>query len=86
MSVPNLPVARAVWQPMPDLKTAAEAWLLSGGPHHTSLSRSLRVEHLADFAEMAGIELVTIGGGTTIAELKKELRWNQVYYHLAGGL
>lgn len=84
--LPKLPVARAVWRPRPNLKTAAEAWLLAGGPHHTSLSQSLRATHLADFAEMASIELVAIDGETTIAAFRKELRWNQVYYHLAGGL
>jgi L-arabinose isomerase len=84
--LPMLPVAHAVWRPRPDLKTAAEAWLLAGGPHHTSLSQSLRAAHLADFAEMTSIELVAIDGETTIAAFRKELRWNQVYYHLAGGL
>jgi len=42
-------------------------------------------EHLEDYAEMAGIELVLIDEGTTIRELKKELRWNEAYYHLANG-
>ena len=32
--LPRLPVARAVWQPKPDLATAAEAWILAGAPHH----------------------------------------------------
>ncbi len=35
---------------------------------------------------MAGIELVLIDEGTTIRELEKELRWNEVYYHVAKGL
>jgi L-arabinose isomerase len=35
---------------------------------------------------MTSIELVAIDGETTIAAFRKELRWNQVYYHLAGGL
>ena len=32
-------------------------------PHHTSFSQALTPEHLEDFAEMAGIELVAIGAG-----------------------
>jgi L-arabinose isomerase len=68
------------------LKVAAEAWLLAGGPHHTSFSTALRREHLEDFAEMAGIELVTIGDATSVADIKKELRWNQAYHQLARGL
>ena len=40
--LPRLPVARAVWEPKPDLATAAEAWLLAGGPHHTSFCSGAR--------------------------------------------
>src|SRR6185369_8888111 len=58
--LPRLPVARAVWRPRPDLRTAAEAWLTAGGPHHTALTTTLSTEALADFAEIAGTELVTI--------------------------
>jgi L-arabinose isomerase len=81
--MPRLPVARALWEPRPDLRVAAESWLLAGGPHHTSLSTALRREHLEDLADMAGIELVTIGASTTVADIKKELRWNQAYHQLA---
>jgi len=78
--LPRLPVARAVWRPKPDLARAAEAWLTSGGPHHTVLSYPLDVETLADFAEIAGLELVVIDDTTRPRELQKELRWNQAYY------
>jgi L-arabinose isomerase len=81
--LPRLPVARALWEPRPSLRVAAEAWLLAGGPHHTSFSTALRREHLEDLAEMTGIELVTIGDATTVADIKKELRWNQAYQQLA---
>ena len=40
--LPKLPVARALWRPAPDLPTAAEAWLVAGGPHHTVLSDTAR--------------------------------------------
>ncbi len=83
--LPRLPVARALWEPRPGLKVAAEAWLLAGGPHHTSLSTALSRTHLEDFAEMTGIELIAIGEETTAADIKKELRWNQGYYQLARG-
>jgi L-arabinose isomerase len=84
--LPRLPVARAVWQPRPGLATAAEAWLMAGGPHHTCFTQALAVEALDDLAEIAGVELVTIGEDTTTTDFRKELRWNQVYYHLAGAL
>ena len=82
-ALPRLPVARALWEPKPGLKVAAEAWLLAGGPHHTSFSTALTRTHLEDFAEMAGIELIAIGDGTTVSDIKKELRWNHAYHLLA---
>jgi L-arabinose isomerase len=84
--LPNLPVARAVWEPLPDLQTSAESWLTAGGPHHTSFTQAFGREVLEDFAEIAGIELVVIGEGTNAREFKQELRWNQVYHHLEGGI
>ena len=77
---PKLPVARALWVPRPDLKTAAAAWILAGGPHHTGFSQAVTTEHLEDFAEMAGIELLLIDGDTRLREFKNELRWNEAAY------
>lgn len=85
-SLPKLPVARAVWIPEPNLKVSATTWILAGGAHHTAFSRAVTAEHLADFAEMAGIEFLLIGPDTTIGNFKKESRWNDLYYHLAQGL
>lgn len=82
--LPRLPVACAVWVPRPDLKTAAAAWILAGGSHHTGFSQAVGVAHLEDFAEMAGVELLMIDGTTSLAEFKKELRWNEAYYQRAG--
>jgi L-arabinose isomerase len=79
--LPRLPVARSVWIPRPDLKTAAAAWILAGGAHHTGFSQSVTTEHLEDFAEMADIEFLLVDAHTTVSEFKKELRWNDVYYH-----
>jgi len=84
--LPKLPVARVVWQPHPSLEVAAGAWILAGGAHHTGFSMAITSEHLEDFAEMAGIEHLLIGPGTTIREIKNELRWNEIYYHLAKGI
>ena len=84
--LPNLPVARAVWKPTPDLRTSTEAWLTAGGPHHTVLSTALSTEHLWDLAEMADTELVVIDEHTESRRFAQELRWNQVYYRLAQGL
>jgi L-arabinose isomerase len=83
--LPKLPVARAVWVPEPNLKIAATAWIHAGGAHHTALSCALTPDHLENFAEMAGMEFLLIGAETTIAGFVKELRWNEMYHHLANG-
>jgi L-arabinose isomerase len=84
--LPKLPVARALWVPQPDLPTGATAWIYAGGAHHTAFSRAVTAEYIVDFAEMAGIECVLIDNLTRISDLKKELRWNELYYMLARGL
>lgn len=78
--LPKLPVARVLWKPYPDMKTGCAAWILAGGAHHTCYSQNLTSEHLADFADMAGIEYVLIGKNTDLRQLKNELRWSEVYY------
>lgn len=81
--LPKLPVARAVWIPQPSLGVAAEAWILAGGAHHTGFSQAVTMEQLEDFAEIAGIEYLPINNSTMIHQFKQELRWNELYYHLA---
>jgi len=80
--LPKLPVARAVWVPQPNLETAATAWIYAGGSHHTGLSQALSLEHLADFAEIAGIEFLSIDNRTCLEDFRKELCWNDLYYLL----
>ena len=84
--LPKLPVARVLWKPFPDLKTAAEAWILAGGAHHTGFSTAVTVEQMQDFAEMADIECLLISEGTTISNFKNQYRWNEAYYGDAGSL
>ena len=84
--LPKLPVARVLWKPLPDLKTATAAWIHAGGAHHTVLSYALTSEHLEDFADMAKIELSMIDKGTELRSYKNELRQLDLYYHLAQGI
>ncbi len=84
--MPNLPVASVLWKPMPDLKRAAAAWILAGGAHHTGFSSSIDREYMEDFAEMTGTEFVVIDEKCDLEQFRKELRWNEIYYHLAGGI
>jgi L-arabinose isomerase len=83
--MPRLPVAQAVWVPKPNFEEACACWIYAGGAHHTGFSQALTAEHLEDFAEIAGLECLHIGAGTSVAEFKKELRWNEVYYALNKG-
>ena len=80
--LPKLPVARVLWKPLPDLRTAAAAWILAGGAHHTGFSKVVTKEMLEDYAEMADIEFLLIGEDTRIRDFKKDLKWNDVYYQM----
>ncbi|OXU16009.1 L-arabinose isomerase [Sedimentisphaera salicampi] len=84
--LPNLPVARVLWKPEPDLATAAAAWIHGGGAHHTGFSMALNAEHLEDFAEIAGIEYLHIDKDTTVSSFKNDLRTNEIYYMLSKSL
>ncbi len=84
--LPRLPVARAMWTPRPDLRTNAAAWILAGGSHHTSLGYAITAEHLRDFAAACGTELLVIDETTELDGFRDQLRWNDLYHHLARGL
>jgi len=71
--LPRLPVARAVWEPRPDLRTSATSWLMAGAPHHTALSIGLPTDVIRDFARMVGVELITIDADTTVRAMEDRL-------------
>ena len=72
-SMPNLPVARVMWKPMPDLRTGAKCWIIAGGAHHTTLSYDVTADQLRDFARMMEIEFVHIAKDTVPEELEEKL-------------
>jgi len=84
--LPRLPVARAVWRPRPDLRTSAAAWIHAGGSHHTSLAYAVTTDQLRDFAAMCRMEFLAIDERTRLDDLRDQLRWNDLYWRLAGGL
>ena len=84
--LPKLPVGRAVWRPQPDFATSAACWLAAGAAHHTAMTTAVGIDVVRDFAEIAGTELLVIDDRTTVRAFRHELRWNQAYYRLAGGL
>lgn len=73
LSMPNLPVARVMWKPLPNLETSAESWILAGGAHHSVISYSVTAEQLRDWAEIMDIEFVHIGEKTEINQFKHDL-------------
>ncbi len=79
--LPKLPVARVLWDCYPDMETAAHAWILAGGAHHTVFSKAISTEFIEDLAEMMDIELLIIDKDTSIRNFKDQLRWNEIYYH-----
>lgn len=83
--MPNLPVARVLWDPHPNLDIAASAWILGGGAHHTGYSENLSAEQLEDFADMFGIEFLLIDEKTDLYRFKQELRWNDAAYSINKG-
>ncbi|MDR1128811.1 MAG: L-arabinose isomerase [Treponema sp.] len=79
-AMPKLPVARALWKPWPNMRDAAESWIIAGGAHHSVYTSALDAEYFRDWAEMAGIEFVLIGKDTKPARLRDELRWAAAYW------
>ena len=73
MDMPNLPVARVMWKPMPDLATGIECWITAGGAHHTVLSYDVTAQQMREWANMMQIEFVHINQNTTPDQLEDEL-------------
>lgn len=78
--LPNLPVARVLWKPLPDMKTGCAAWIYAGGAHHTAYSQNLTTAHFLDFANIASIEYVNIGADTKLDQFRNQLQWNEIFY------
>ena len=82
MPMPNLPVARVMWQAEPSLTEGVECWITAGGAHHTVLSYDVTAEQMKDWARMMDIEFVHIGKDTTVEGLEKELFLNDLAWKL----
>lgn len=80
--LPKLPVACALWKPMPDFEVGAGAWILAGGTHHSSFSFAVTTQMMEDYAEIADIEMLIIDKNTNIRQFKQDLRNNEIYYML----
>ncbi len=66
----KLPVARALWKPLPDFYTSTECWILSGGGHHNAMSSTLDREYITYYSEINNIELLSITKDTTVENFR----------------
>ena len=82
LPMPNLPVARVMWEAMPCRETGIECGITAGGAHHTVLSYDVTAEQMKDFASIMGIEFVHITKDTTVESLEKELFLNDIAWKL----
>ena len=82
MTMPNLPVARVMWQAMPNLTDGVELWITAGGAHHTVLSYDVTANQMRDWAKMMDVEFVHITKDTTMDALEKELFLNDLAWKL----
>ena len=82
LDMPNLPVARVMWKPAPDLLTGVMCWIAAGGAHHTVLSTAVSAQMMMDWAEMMQIECVHITKDTKFEDFKKELFYNDIAWKL----
>ena len=73
MKMPNLPVARVMWQAEPSLTKGVECWITAGGAHHTVLSYDVTAGQMRDWARIMDIEFVHITKDTTVEGLEREL-------------
>jgi L-arabinose isomerase len=80
-AMPKLPVARALWKPAPNLRDAAESWIIAGGAHHSVYTAALTAEYFRDWAEIMDIEFVLIDKDTNPVRLQNELRWGEAYWN-----
>lgn len=62
--MPKLPVARLMWELVPDFKTGAAAWIYAGGAHHAVVSTALTVQDIKMFAKFTDTELTVIDENT----------------------
>jgi L-arabinose isomerase len=78
--MPQLPVARVMWKPLPSLEVGAECWIMAGGGHHTVLSYGLDAETARDWARALGLEVLHIGSQTTAQGFEREILWSETLW------
>lgn len=80
--MPKLPVAKAMWRPLPNFETGVKSWILAGGAHHTVFTYDVTTEDLLDFCEFMDIESVVIDKDTDYRALKETLKLNDLIWNM----
>lgn len=80
--MPNLPVARVMWKPAPDLLTGVKCWIMAGGAHHSVLTTQLTAQMVEDWAEIMEVECVRITRDTTPEQFKQTLFLSDLAWRL----
>lgn len=83
-TMPNLPVARVMWKPLPNLTVGAHAWIIAGGAHHTVLSYDCNADMMRDWARIMDIEFVHINSETDPVELERQLAVQDLVWKFEG--
>lgn len=71
--MPNLPAARVMWKPAPDLLTEIKCQVRVGGAHHSVFTTQVTARMIEDWADIMGIEVLSIAEETTTHQLKETL-------------
>jgi L-arabinose isomerase len=82
--MPKLPTAHAVWNPRPDFRRSAQAWIEAGGADHAAFCQAVSPGEWEDFARMVGLEVIRLGADLDLRALRNELLWNDVAFKLLG--
>ncbi|PNY18442.1 L-arabinose isomerase [Streptococcus parauberis] len=57
---PKLPVARVLWEIMPNFQEGVRSWIEAGGGHHTVVSLKLTSEQIIAWAKLVNLDYVLI--------------------------
>jgi len=79
-ALPNLPVARVLWDCKPNMEVATKAWILAGGAHHTVFTQAVKSESIEDLAEMTNVELLIIDEDTQLRDFKSTIASYERHY------
>ena len=82
LPMPNLPVARVMWEAYPNLTLGLECWINAGGAHHSVLSYDVSAEMMHDWANFMNIEFIHISKDTTLESLEQQLFLNNIAWKL----